>query len=118
MLPSPLAVELPLRPRGIDLDSRYGSSHPPMQGPPVNGVAIVRDGGEQAGWTGNSMASGGQEHLEPDGAGLQPLLSLGGPSMCRQKGLRRMVQRARGMAESGWVEGHLDSEGWIGASRT
>ena len=77
MLPSPLAVELPLRPQGIDLGSRYGSSHPLAQGPPKNGAASARDDEDQARWTGSSTVSGGQEHLEPDSMGRRPLLSLG-----------------------------------------
>jgi hypothetical protein len=111
MLLSPLAVKLPQRPRDIDLDSRCGSSHPLVQEPLANGATSMRDGGERAGWTGSSTASGGQEHLEPHSAGHRPLLSLrvlpsaGGRASdewcCEREGWRR----------AGGVEGHLDSEG-------
>jgi hypothetical protein len=59
MLPSLLTIELPIRPQGIDLGSRYLSSHPPVQGPLTNGAASARDGGERAGWMGSSTASDG-----------------------------------------------------------
>ncbi|XP_066334530.1 uncharacterized protein [Miscanthus floridulus] len=56
MLPSLLAVERPMRPQGVDLGSRGGSTHLAAQGPPTNGATSAREGG-------------GQEHLEPDDTG-------------------------------------------------
>jgi hypothetical protein len=64
-----LALERPLRPRGIDLAS-------PLR-PLANGAASARDGGERVGWRGRSTASGVQEDLEPEAVGRQPHLSLG-----------------------------------------
>ena len=100
---------------GVDLGSHLGSSHPSAQGPPMNGATSTRVGGVRVGSMGSSTASGGQEHLDPKGVGSQPLLSLGVLPSIDRRVSGEWCCDCKGWWRAGGVEGHLDSEGWIGA---